>query len=277
MYRETRAQPAGEPVGGRRGQANDAMWTLKQFPYDYMANPDGDMAVRWTSQGGAGFRRAEGGTALRGQTGMSASPSWRRPDKRTQTALAGVIRHFRTDPPLRNAPSPPPGPGTIQAEIPALRDTILRNPETLEDLCGTYGTGIEDNAGPIAVTIAILGGFAAIIQVSVVRPMHQGFDAVNQRIDDQIKYVNERFDDQNRSIAQRFDDQNKLINQRFDAVNQRFDAVDQRFDAQDRRTEDLVKDVSELRKLSDRVTRSETRIDALTEQLQTADAPSPPD
>ena len=98
---------------------------------------------------------------------------------------------------------------------------------------------IEDNAGPIVVTIAILGGFAAIIQFSVVRPMQQGFDAVNQR----------------------FDDQNKSINQRFDA--------------QDRRIEDLVKDVSELRKLSDRVTRNETRIDTLTEQLQTADAPSP--
>ena len=140
---------------------------------------------------------------------------------------------------------------------------------------------IEDNAGPIAVTIAILGGFAAIIQVSVVRPMHQGFDAVNQRIDDQIKYVNQRFDDQNRSIAQRFDDQNRAINQRFDdqnkliaqrfdAVGQRFDAMDQRFDAQDRRIEDLVKDVSEFRKLSDRVTRSETRIDALTPQRAVA-------
>ena len=154
---------------------------------------------------------------------------------------------------------------------------------------------IEDNAGPIAVTIAILGGFAAIIQFSVVRPMHQGFDAVNQRIDDQIKYINQRLNDQNKSINQRFDDQNKSINQRFDAVdqrfdavdqrfddqnkliNQRFDAVDQRFDAQDRRIEDLVEDVSELRKLSDRVTRNETRIDTLTEQLQTADAPSPPD
>ena len=152
---------------------------------------------------------------------------------------------------------------------------------------------IEDNAGPIAVTIAILGGFAAIIQFSVVRPMHQGFDAVNQRIDDQIKYINQRLNDQNKSINQRFDDQNKSINQRFDAVdqrfdavdqrfddqnkliNQRFDAVDQRFDDQDRRIEDLVKDVSELRKLSDRVTRNETRIDTLTEQLQTADAPSP--
>ena len=151
---------------------------------------------------------------------------------------------------------------------------------------------IEDNAGPIAVTIAILGGFAAILQFSVVRPMHQGFDAVNQRIDDQIKYINQRLNDQNKSINerfdavdQRFDDQNKSINQRFDdqnkSINQRFDdqnkSINQRFDAQDRRIEDLVKDVSELRKLSDRVTRNETRIDTLTEQLQTADAPSPPD
>ena len=147
---------------------------------------------------------------------------------------------------------------------------------------------IEDNAGPIAVTIAVLGGFAAIIQFSVVRPMHQGFDAVNQRFDDQIKYINQRFDDQNKSINerfdavdQRFDDQNKSINERFDAVDQRFDdqnkSINQRFDAQDRRIEDLVKDVSGLRKLSDRVTRNETRIDTLTEQLQTADAPSPPD
>ena len=156
---------------------------------------------------------------------------------------------------------------------------------------------IEDNAGPVMVAIAILGGFAAIIQFSVVRPMHQGFATVNQRIDDQISYINERLNDQDRSmnqrfdaVNQRFDDQNKAINQRFDAVDQRFDdqdkyinqrfdsrfdAMDQRFDAQDRRLEDLVKDVSEFRKLSDRVTRSETRIDTLTEQLQTADAPSP--
>ncbi len=79
--------------------------------------------------------------------------------------------------------------------------------------------------------------------------------------------MNQRFDAQNKAINQRFDDQDKYI-------DQRFDAMDQRFDAQDRRLEDLVKDVSEFRKLSDRVTRSETRIDALTEQ-QTADAPSP--
>ena len=115
---------------------------------------------------------------------------------------------------------------------------------------------IEDNAGPVMVTIAVLGGFAAIIQFSVVRPMQQGFDTVNQRIDDQIKYINQPLG-------------------RPERRGPRFDAVDQRFDAQDRRIEDLVKDVSEFRKFSDRVTRSETRIDTLTEQLQTADAPSP--
>ncbi len=144
----------------------------------------------------------------------------------------------------------------------------------------------QDNAGPITVTLAVLGGFAAIIQFSVVRPMQQGFTAVNQRIDDQIRYIDQRFDDQDRSINQRFDavnqrfdDQDRSINQRFDAVNQRFDAQDkyinQRFDAQDSRIEDLVRDVSELRKLNDRVIRNETRIDTLTEQLQTADAPAP--
>ncbi len=148
----------------------------------------------------------------------------------------------------------------------------------------------QDNAGPITVTLAVLGGFAAIIQFSVVRPMQQGFTVVNQRIDDQIRYIDQRFDDQDRSINQRFDAQDRSINQRFDAVNQRFDAQDkyinqrfdaqdkyinQRFDAQDRRVEDLVRDVSELRKLNDRVIRNETRIDILIEQLQTADAPAP--
>ncbi len=119
----------------------------------------------------------------------------------------------------------------------------------------------QDNAGPITVTLAVLGGFAAIIQFSVVRPMQQGFTAVNQRIDDQIRYIDQRFDDQDRSINQRFDAQDKYINQRFDA--------------QDSRIEDLVRDVSELRKLNDRVIRNETRIDILIEQLQTADAPAP--
>ena len=141
---------------------------------------------------------------------------------------------------------------------------------------------IRDNAGPMTVTIAILGGFAGIMQFSVVRPIHQRFEYINQRFDAQDKRIddlkaemNQRFDAQDKHFNQRFDDQNRYINQRFDAVDQRFDAVDQRFDAQDRRIEELAKDISELRKLSDRVSRNETRIDALTEQLQTADAPTP--
>ena len=151
-------------------------------------------------------------------------------------------------------------------------------------------TWIRDNAGPITVTVAILGGFAGIMQFSVVRPIHQRFDAqdkyINQRFDAQVKRIddlradmNRRFDDQNKYFNQRIDDQNRFILQGFDTVNQRFNDQDkyinQRFDAQDRRIEELAKDISELRKLSDRVSRNEIRIDALTEQLQTADAPSP--
>jgi rRNA maturation protein Nop10 len=138
----------------------------------------------------------------------------------------------------------------------------------------------------MTVTVVILGGFAGIMQFSVVRPIHQRFEYINQRFDAQDKRIddlradmNQRFDDQNKYFNQRIDDQNRFILQGFDTVNQRFDAQDkyinQRFDAQDRRIEDLAKDVSELRKLSDRVSRNETRIDALTEQLQTADAPTP--
>ena len=139
---------------------------------------------------------------------------------------------------------------------------------------------IADNAAPITVAIALLGGFAAVLQFSVVRPMQQGFDAVNQRIDDQITYIDQRFDDQDRSISQRFDAMDQRIDDQDKSINQRFDAQDkyinQRFDAQDRRIEDLIKDVAELRGLSDRVTRNETRIDALSEQVQAGDAPSAP-
>ena len=104
-------------------------------------------------------------------------------------------------------------------------------------------------------------------------------DAQDKRIDDLQAGMNARFDAQDKSINQRFDAQDKSINQRFDAqdkyINQRFDAVDQRFDAQDRRIEDLAKDISDLRTLSERVSRNEGRTDAIMEQLQTADAPSP--
>ena len=111
-------------------------------------------------------------------------------------------------------------------------------------------TWLKDNSGGFVA----IGVILTFVQFFVVTPLrnqsNQNYEALRQEMN------------------QRFDAQDKYI-------NQRFDAVDQRFDAQDRRIEDLAKDVAELRNLSDRVSRNEGRIDAIMEQLQTADAPSP--
>ncbi len=123
---------------------------------------------------------------------------------------------------------------------------------------------IKDNAGAIMAIAAILGGFTGIIQFGIVNPMHQRFDAVDQRLD----ATDQRIDDLRAEINTRFDAQDKYM-------NARFDAVDQRFDAQDQRLQRLEDDVSELRELSERVSRSEGQIDLIRQQLQTADAPSP--
>ena len=110
--------------------------------------------------------------------------------------------------------------------------------------------------GGIAGTIA---AFVAILQLFVVAPMNQRFDAMERHMD------------------QRFDAQDKYINERFNAVDQRFDAQDQRFDAQDQRLDRLVDEVAELRKLTvsigERVSRSEGQIEILREQIKTVDAP----
>ena len=134
---------------------------------------------------------------------------------------------------------------------------------------------IKENAGAIAAIGGILIGLTGIIQFGVLNPIHQRFDAIDQRFD----AVDSRFDAQDKRVNdlkaemnQRFDAQDKYINQRFDAqdkyINQRFDAVDQRL-------ERLENDVSELRKISDRVSRNEAQIDGIRQQLQTADAPPP--
>ena len=122
------------------------------------------------------------------------------------------------------------------------------NPTILE--ANTMRTWLKDNGGGF---IAI-GALLTFLQFFVVTPLR------NQS--------NQNFETLRREMNARFDAQDKYI-------NQRFDAVDQRFDAQDRRIEDLAKDVSELRTLSERVSRNEGRVDAIMEQLQTADAPSP--
>ena len=142
---------------------------------------------------------------------------------------------------------------------------------------------IKENAGAIAAIGGILLGLTGIIQFGVLNPIHQAFDAINQRfdaVDQRFDAVDQRFDAQDK----RLDDLKVEINRRFDAqdkhVNQRFDAQDkyihQRFDAVDQRLERLESDVLELRKLSDRVSRNEGQIDVIRQQLQTADAPSPP-
>ena len=92
--------------------------------------------------------------------------------------------------------------------------------------------------GGIAGTIA---AFVAVLQLFVVAPMNQRFDAMERHID------------------------------------QRFDAQDQRLDAQDQRLDRLADEVAELRKLTvsigERVSRSEGQIDILLEQIKTVNAP----
>lgn len=92
--------------------------------------------------------------------------------------------------------------------------------------------------GGIAGTTA---AFVAVLQLFVVAPMNQRFDAMEMRMD-----------------------------QRFDAQNQRFDAQDQRLDR-------LADEVAELRKLTigigERISRSEGHIEIIREQIKTVDAP----
>ena len=106
--------------------------------------------------------------------------------------------------------------------------------------------------------------------------MNQRFDAQDKRLDGLEADMNQRFDAQDKRIDgleadmnQRFDAQDKRIddlkadmNQRFDAqdkyINQRFDAQDkymsQRFDIQDKRLDGLTDEVSQVHRLSDRIT-----------------------
>ena len=144
---------------------------------------------------------------------------------------------------------------------------------------------IKDNAGAIMAITIVLGGFSGIIQFGIINPMHQRFDAINQRfdaVDQRFDAVDQRFDAVDQrfdTVDQRFNDLRAEMNTRFDAqdkyMNARFDAVDERFDAQDQRLQRLEDDVSDLRKLSDRVSRNEGQIDLIRQQLQTADTPSP--
>ena len=145
---------------------------------------------------------------------------------------------------------------------------------------------ITENKTPITIAVSSIIAVAAIVgtlQTST-NSIHHRLDDMNHRLNDMNHRLNDvradmnqRFDAQDRHFNQRFDDQDRYINQRFDAVDQRFDAVDQRLDAQDRRIEDLANGISELRKLSDRVSRNEGEIDVIRQQLKTAETQPPTD
>ena len=126
-------------------------------------------------------------------------------------------------------------------------------------------TWLKEYVPVIGALAGVVIALVAILQLAIVGPMNRGFDdlraEMNQRFDDMNRSMDQRFDDMNQSMDQRFDQQDKYMNTRFDAVEQRLGR--------------LETDVSELRSLSDRVSRNEGRIDLLTEQLQPAPIPSP--
>ena len=143
----------------------------------------------------------------------------------------------------------------------------------------TIWNWIKGNGGPLTTIATLLVALTILFQFGVLNPIHQRFDAIDrrfdaqdQRIDDLKAEMNQRFDAQDKYINQRFDAQDKYINQRFD---DQYKYIDQRFDAVDQRLESLENNVSELRKLDERVSRNEGQIDVIRQQLQTADTPSP--
>lgn len=93
---------------------------------------------------------------------------------------------------------------------------------------------MEEKAGAIGAIAGIIAAFVAVLQLFVVGPMNQGFDAMERHID------------------------------------QRFDAQDQRLD----RLADEVAELRKLTiSIGERVSRSEGQIEILRKQIKTVDAP----
>ena len=123
---------------------------------------------------------------------------------------------------------------------------------------------LKDKAAVIGALTGAVVATIAILQIVIVGPMDQRFDDMNQRFNDmnqRFNGTNQRIDDLRADMNNRFDQQSKYINARFDAV--------------DRRLGRLENDVSELRSLSDRVSRNEGQIDIHMEQVQTTPQPVP--
>ena len=107
---------------------------------------------------------------------------------------------------------------------------------------------LKEKGNVIGGIAGAIAAFVAVLQLFVVAPMNQRFDAMEKRLDAMERHI-----------------------------GQRFDAQDRRFDAQDQRLDRLADEVAELRKLTvsigERVSRSEGQIEILREQIKTVDAP----
>ena len=145
---------------------------------------------------------------------------------------------------------------------------------------------LKNNAPVIGALAGALLALAAILQLLVAGPINRGFDDLRSEMNSRFEAVDHRFNDLRSEMRGRFSDLRSEMNRgfddlrsemksRFEAVDQRFEAVDQRLDAVDQRLGRLETGVSELRTLSDRVSRNEGQIDFLREQLRTVDAPTP--
>ena len=143
-------------------------------------------------------------------------------------------------------------------------------------------TWLKDNGPVIGALAGALLALVAVLQFLVARPINRGFDDLRSEMSSRFEAVDRRFE----AMDRRFDDLRSEMNSRFEAadqrlndfkseMNHRLDAVDQRLDAVDERLGRLETGVSELRTLSDRVSRNEGQIDLLREQLRTVDAPAP--
>ena len=130
-------------------------------------------------------------------------------------------------------------------------------------------TTLKDNGPVIGALAGAVVALVAILQLVIVGPMNRGFDDLRADMNQRFEAIDQRFGDLTESVNQRLDDLRSEVNQRFDQQDKymktRFDGVDQRLGR-------LETDVSELRSVSDRVSRNEGRIDLITEQLQTAPA-----
>lgn len=107
---------------------------------------------------------------------------------------------------------------------------------------------LKEKGNVIGAIAGAIAAFVAVLQLFVVAPMNQRFDAMEKRLDAMERHM-----------------------------HQRFDAQDRRFDVQDQRLDRLADEVAELRTLTigigERISRSEGQIEIIREQIKTVDAP----